>query len=375
MRNAVRKLFALIRRDPVLSISGLLAILSAFLIPPDRDYLSYIDYKVLICLFALMIAVELLQEARLFSAAAGLLINRVHGLRRMMLVLTAMTFLSSMILTNDVALLTFVPLTLIIGRVLDDRKALIRMVVLQTIAANAGSMLTPIGNPQNLYLYAHGGMTWTDFWSAVWPVGLAGGILLVLCIAVAPDASLQARLQAVSVRRDRNLVLSLLIFPMAVACVFGLYSEWLLLAAVLLLLLPLQRKVFLRADYALLLTFVFFFVFIGNISRLPMLRDAAVHLLNSPRRVILAGSLLSQVISNVPAAILLSGFTGYWRELLRGVDVGGCGTLIASLASVISWRLFSREETAPQIRSRYLAVFGGYNLIFLAVLLAVALLF
>jgi len=279
-----------------------------------------------------------------------------------------------MILTNDVALLTFVPLTLIIGRVLDDRKALIRMVVLQTIAANTGSLLTPIGNPQNLYIYTHGGLAWADFWSAVWPIGLAGGVLLVLCIAVAPDASLQARLQAEPIRRDRNLVLSLILFPLAV-CVFGLFSEWLLLAAVVILLLPWQKKIFLRADYSLLLTFVFFFVFIGNISRLPALRDTTVHWLNSPFRIVLAGSLLSQVISNVPAAILLSGFTVHWRELLRGVDVGGCGTLIASLASVISWRLFSREEAAPQARSRYLAVFSGYNLIFLIVLLAAALIF
>ncbi len=366
-----------LKKDPVLSVAGILGILSMLLVPPDHRYVSYLDFKVLICLFALMLAVELFQAARLFSAIAAGILNRVSGLRRLTLVLTGITFLTAMFLTNDVALITLVPLSLLVFRLLDDRGALIRVIVLQTVAANVGSALTPIGNPQNLYLFAHYRMSAGDFLQAVWPIGLAGALLLFILILRAPDRSLQACVQPVEIERGRDLILAALIFAAAVACVFSLLSEWLLLAFALALLLPLRPRLLLRADFSLLLTFVFFFLFIGNMSRIPALQDFFARLLGSPRGVVLTGTVLSQVISNVPAAILLSGFTGLSGPLLRGVNVGGCGTLIASLASVISFKLFCRDPACRDAAAgrRYLLVFTACNVLFLAVLLAAALVF
>jgi Na+/H+ antiporter NhaD/arsenite permease-like protein len=330
---------AFLRKDPVLAVAALLAIVSAWFVPPDAAYIRYIDFKVIICLFALMLAVELLQEVRLFDAAAGHLLNRSGSLRQITAVLTGLAFFSAMVLTNDVALLTFVPLTLVVGHVLQEQRAVARIIVFQTIAANVGSMLTPIGNPQNLYLYTHGQMAWHTFWAAVLPVGLAGAVLLAVCLFLTPDRQVRSTVKNTVVRYDRNFFLSLFLFPAAVFCVFGLISEWLLALLAVLPVLLWRRQLLRRVDYALLLTFVCLFILVGNIGRLDWIRLQAQSWLGSPQQTVLAGGLLSQVLSNVPAAILLSGFTDNAGALLRGVNAGGCGTLIASLASVISWRL------------------------------------
>ncbi|HBP38773.1 MAG TPA: citrate transporter [Clostridiales bacterium] len=373
--KAVRKTWPCIRKDPVLAISGCLGLISMLLVPPDKEYLRYPNWKVLICLLVLMLAVEMFQEAQLFAAAAAGILNRVSGLRRLTLVLTGLSFLTAMFLTNDVALITLVPLSLLVFRLLDDPKALIRIVVLQTVAANVGSSLTPFGNPQNLFLFAFYELSLPVFLRAVWPVAIAGGILLIVLILLAPDQSLKASVPAVPVRLGVEMGLAVLLFLSAAACVFGLVSEWFLLGLALVLLLPWKPRLLLRADYSLLLTFMFFFLFIGNLSRLPALQNFFARALAGPQRVLLAGAALSQVISNVPAAILLSGFTEQSGQLLRGVNVGGCGTLIASLASVISYKLYGRgEEGCQPDKKRYLLAFTAYNALFIIVLLLISVL-
>lgn len=177
-------------KDPVLFLSGLLAFLSLLLVPPDRAYAGYLDFKVLICLFALMLAVELLREAGWLDVTAKHVLRRAGSRRKLSVLLTAFAFFLSMLVTNDVALLTLVPLTLRVTGDGHDAPLTVRLLVLQTLAANIGSMLTPVGNPQNLYLYAHGGMTWPVFWGAVWPVGLTGGLLLGLLALLGPDRPL-----------------------------------------------------------------------------------------------------------------------------------------------------------------------------------------
>jgi Na+/H+ antiporter NhaD/arsenite permease-like protein len=370
------RLGQLLRQDPVLVCAGILGLLSMLLVPPDQEYRHYLDWQVLICLLVLMLAVELFQEARLFAALAAGILSRVGGRRRLTLVLTSLTFLAAMFLTNDVALITLVPLSLLVFRPLEDRDALIRVIVLQTIAANVGSALTPVGNPQNLFLFAHYQMKPLAFLAAAWPVVLTGGLLLAGLIFLLPDRSLQARFAPEAVITGRDLLLACLLFPAAVACVFGLFSEWLLLGAALILLLLLRPRLLTRVDFGLLLTFVFFFLFIGNLSRVPALQGFFAGILEGPQRVLMAGALLSQVISNVPAAILMAGFTDRAGELLRGVNAGGCGTLIASLASVISFKIFSRDGDSSRgdAKKRYLLVFSAYNGLFLAVLLLVSVL-
>jgi len=362
------------RKDPVLFLSGLLALLSLLWVPPDRAYAGYLDFKVLICLFVLMLAVELLREAGWLDVAAQHVLRQAGSRRKLSVLLTAFAFFLSMLVTNDVALLTLVPLTLRITGDGHDAPLTVRLLVLQTLAANIGSMLTPVGNPQNLYLYAHGSMTWPVFWGAVWPVGLAGGLLLGLLALLGPDRPLPQGPHPPKLSPGAAPLAGLILFAAAVLCVFGVLPAWLLLAGALLIVLPLRPASLARVDYALLLTFAFFFVFVGNVSRIDAVARWLGGMLASPAQVILTGSLASQVISNVPAAILLSGFTTRWAELLRGVNVGGCGTLVASLASLITWRLYSRTASASCERRRFLLVFSGLNALFLAVLLAVALL-
>ena len=374
MKTGIR-LSDLIRRDPVFFAAGLLALASAIAVPLDKAYLAYFDFKVLICLMALMVAVDLLHQAQVFQTAAALLLTRTSGLRSLSFVLIGLTYVSAMFITNDVALIAFIPLTLTICRVLRDPVMMLRLVVLQTIAANVGSMMTPIGNPQNLFLYLHprAQMTLASFWSAVWPVGLAGAILLAVLVAILPDRSIRIDLPAVPLQKNRLLYLALILFAVALSCVFGLISEWLLLGAVLLLVLPFKPSALIKIDWLLLLTFAFLFIFIGNISRLDWIRQTVNQVLTGPNQVVLAGALLSQAISNVPATILLAGFTDHWRELLRGVNAGGSGTLIASLASVIAWRLYNREVAEKNQKMHDLLVFTGYNVLFLILMIVVSL--
>jgi Na+/H+ antiporter NhaD/arsenite permease-like protein len=376
----MKKLFGIFARDPILPAAGLLALLSMLLVAPDARYLSYLDSKVLICLFSLMLAVELFQEAHLFASLAGRLVNRAAGMRRLSIIVVGMTFFFSMLLTNDVALITLVPLSILLFSLLDDQAGLSRVIILQTIAANVGSALTPIGNPQNLFLYTHYRLSFGTFIRSVWPVGLIGALVLFILIVLAPDHSLQAQAAPVPVILDRGLILAGVIFVAAIGCVFNLWNEWILLLVTLAALLPLKPKTLLKADYGLLLTFIFFFILIGNLSRLAFIRDSVTGVIGSGPRVMLAGALLSQLISNVPAAVLLSGFTREAGPLLRGVDVGGCGTLVASLASIISYKIYIRgkayirgQTSFKPDRKRYLLLFTGYNLLFLFVLAAVSL--
>lgn len=365
--------FAPLKRDPVLTAAAALALLSMLVVHPDREYLAYLDFKVLICLLVLMLAVVFFQEARLFAAFAAGLLSRVRGLRRLTLALVSLTFISAMFLTNDVALITLVPLSLLVFNLLEDTGAVIRVIVLQTVAANVGSALTPFGNPQNLFLFAHYDLGLGAFLAAVWPIVVAGALLLIILIMVSPDHSLQVTVEPVKILRGRGLAIGLILFPAAVACIFGFILEWLLLGLALLLILPLSPKTLLKADWRLLLTFICFFILIGNISRIETVQSFFSGWLTGEDRVLLAGAALSQVISNVPAAILLASFTGDAQDLLRGVNIGGCGTLIASLASVITYRIFSREAAMGHDKRRFFSVFTGYNLLFLAVLLVVGL--
>lgn len=311
----MEKIRCIIKKDPVLIISGLLAVLSAFFIPPDAAYLSYIDFRVLALLYCLMCVMNGFQEIGLFQKLAVFILSRTKNTRQLTAVLVFLCFFLSMFITNDVSLITFVPFTILILTIIGQTKLMIYVIVLQTIAANLGSMLTPVGNPQNLYLYSLSGMDISLFLKTMLPYTLLSGLLLLLSLFLKPG-----------------------------------------------------EEVSLQAVFGLLFTFVFFFLFIGNMGRIP----AIVNVLRS----ILTGHELflpiaaSQVISNVPAAIPLSGFTGNYLPLLAGVNIGGLGTLIASLASLISYKQYA--GTANCRRGRYMLYFTVMNLIFLAALTALA---
>ena len=353
-----------VRREPVLLIAALAALLSCCFVPPDVAYLDYMDYRTLALLYCLMTVVAGLRKAGLFAFLAHRLCENVKSVRMIGLVLVLLSFFSAMLITNDVALLTFVPFAVVVLGLADHRKELIHIVVLQTVAANLGSMLTPVGNPQNLYLYSYYNLSFSAFLRTTLPVWLLSLLLICLaCFALSP-APLSLFLGENPDLDRRSLWLYLALFLVCLLVVLRVLSWPVMLGIVTVLLLVFDRKILLRADFMLLLTFVAFFVFSGNLARIDAVDQLLRRLLEG--RVYLTSLLASQVISNVPAALLLSGFTEDAQNLLLGVNIGGLGTPIASLASLISLKLYSHSEHAHT--GRYLAEFTLLNLALLLLL-------
>ena len=344
------------------------ALVSCFFVPPSGEYLSYLDLRTLALLYCLMTIVNGLRQAGLFTHLAHSLCEHTGSLRMIALLLVLMCFFSSMLITNDVALLTFVPFAVVVMGMAHHQRELIYVVVLQTVAANLGSMLTPVGNPQNLYLYSFFNLGFGDFLKITFPVWLLSLLGLILAaLFVKPDRLELFLGEAPGVDR-REVILHLALFAVCLLVVLRLLAWYWMLSVVLIVLLIFDRKLLLKADFMLLLTFMAFFVFSGNLARIPALA-AAIRKLMAGREFIVS-LLASQVISNVPAALLLSGFTDQYRALLLGVDIGGLGTPIASLASLISLKLYSHAEHADV--ARFLLVFLLMNLLFLLLLSAAA---
>ena len=360
-----------VRREPVLLIAALAALCSCFFVPPDAAYWGYLDLRTLALLYALMVVVAGLRAAGLFAHLAHTLGSRVHSLRVMGAVLVLLCFFSAMLVTNDVALLTFVPFAVVVLGTQEQAQTLRRVVVLQTVAANLGSMLTPVGNPQNLYLYSHYDLTLADFLRMTLPIWLLSLVLILGACLLLPPKSLQFFLGEEPGVDRRGLYLYAALFVLCLAVVLRVLNWPWMLVILFSVLLVLDRRMLLRADFLLLATFVAFFIFAGNLARIEAVDTLARSLLRG--REYLTALACSQVISNVPAALLLSGFTDQARSLVLGVDVGGLGTPIASLASLISMKLYSHAPHAHT--GRYLLEFTVINAVLLVLLsLAVLLL-
>lgn len=364
----------LIKNETVFCVSFFLAVLSAFFVHPDAAYLTYPDYRTLALLFCLMIIVAGLQSLGIFSMLSQFLLKKVHGIRSLSLVMVLLCFFSSMVITNDVTLITFVPFTILIFRMGGQVRRVLKLIVLETIAANLGSMATPIGNPQNLYLYSVSDLTTAEFAWATLPYAGLSLLLLTAVIIAAKDEPLLEIVVTEPVESPKAGLLRSAIpfFALLILCllvVFRLLPYQPVLICVMAAVLLLKRKLYLSVDYFLLLTFLCFFVFIGNMKRIPEINALLVSAVQG--RELLVGILASQIISNVPAAFLLSGFSSDFSSLLTGVNLGGLGTLIASLASLISFKFFSREY--PDKKGAFLKEFTIWNLVFLAVLTAAAL--
>ena len=369
--SAAKNVLTALKSDPVLLISGLLAALSMFFVHPDAEYVSYIDYRVLALLFSLMCVMNGFQEQGLFRKMAVFVLSRTANTRQLSAVLVFLCFFLSMLITNDVALITFVPFTVLILSITGQQKRLIPIIVLQTVAANLGSMLTPIGNPQNLYLYNLSGMGLGEFLSVMFPYTAVSFALLAFSLF--PGKSEAIELASVFTELPpadkKKVVCYTLLFLLCMGCVLRLLPWQLMLAAVVLVLFFVSRPLLFKADFGLLATFVFFFLFIGNMGRLPAVSGLLSRILSGHE--LLVGVLSSQVISNVPSALLLSGFTADYRPLLAGVNLGGLGTLIASLASLISYKQYAQTEGCR--KGAYLLSFTAVNVLFLLVLLSVSL--
>lgn len=405
----------IVRKDPVLVVAIVLAIISCAAVPPDAAYAEYVDLRTIGMLFSLMTIMAGLSRLGVFRIACRHLLSAVRGPRRLALALTLLAFFSSMLITNDVALVTFVPFALLALRTLDSPRHACFTVVMMTIAANLGSMLTPIGNPQNLYLYSTSHMALTDFLLLMLPYAAAALVLLVGAIAFfgrIPEHAKEKAARSVDAGNpasssedgsadspatcgeadnaasatdanetpqlasdaDDPAPSPLRVLPWAALFVLALLSVAHILpyqaivAVTIVVALAADRRALLHVDYALLLTFIAFFVFVGNVGRIEMVSTALAQLIDGHELAV--SVIASQVLSNVPAAILLSGFTSNFAALIVGTNLGGLGTLIASMASLISYKQVAL--VLPREKGRYFMLFTVWNIAFLAVLAVLA---
>ena len=363
MREKIREF---IKKETVLCIAALCAVATMFLVPPDGEYLHYIDFRVLCLLLCLMAVVAGFKSVGAFQWLTCQLLRRIRSGRILSLTLVLLPFFCSMLVTNDVALLVFVPFTLGLLSQLGCAGAIIPILVLQTIAANLGSMATPVGNPQNLFLYAAFELGIGEFFGVVLPLTAVSLVCLAAAsLPVLPKQLPEQKLEDAKIRSGKQLVLYAVLFVLCLLTVFRVVPypvTTILLVAVLFFV---NRKLLKEIDYMLLLTFVCFFVVSENLGRMEAVREFLQNLLGKNTLLTAVGA--SQVISNVPAAVLLSGFTGSWADLLAGVNIGGLGTPIASLASLITLKLYIPSPGARV--GRFMAVFTLANVIGLAVLL------
>lgn len=363
----------ILKNETVFCVAFLLAVLSSLAVHPDKAYYAYPDYRTIALLFCLMIIVSGFRAKGVFNLLGHALLHRAHSLRGLSCIMITLCFFSSMLITNDVTLITFVPFTMLVCRMIGQVKHLVKLVVLETIAANLGSMATPVGNPQNLYLYSISGLSVGEFAWAVLPYAGLALFLLYAAVFIGKDVPLLGVKSDEKQKADKKKILTgvLPYFVLLILCllvVFRVLPYIPVLICVAAVIFVVDRRLYLEVDYFLLLTFLFFFIFVGNMKRLPEINaflSSAVE-----NRELLTGVFASQIISNVPAAILLSGFTQNFSALLTGVNLGGLGTLIASLASLISYKIFTKEYANE--KGKFMLIFTAWNLIFLFLLCAEA---
>ena len=355
-----------LKKECVLVIAVTLAILSSFISMPK---LSYIDFKVLILLFNLMVVVAAFKELKVLDSIAIGLLKKCNTYTSISLALVFITFISSMIVTNDVALITFVPLSIVIARKANIN--VLKIVIFQTLAANLGSSFTPMGNPQNLFIYSFYNLSPIDFFKITLPIVILAVLFLVLLVFKDKKMNLSLDLEDVKIDNKRDVYLFGGLFLIILLSVFHVIDYKVTFLITIVMVLILNKKLFSQVDYSLLITFIGFFIFVGNISTMDVVKNFMEGILNSPKSTFLASVLSSQVISNVPATMLLSGFTNHFKELLLGVNIGGMGTLIASLASVISYKIYASEFR----NDNYMKSFTFYNILGLIIFVPIAYIF
>ena len=355
------KVIGFVKRNTVFCIAALAAIVTSLIIPPDKAYADYFDWSTLSCLFLTLAVVCALRNIKFFTILARRLVTFAGNLRSLFLLLIVITFIGSMIIANDMALITFLPLGYFALSVAKEEKYMAYLFVLQNISANLGGMLTPFGNPQNLYIYSYFKIPTAEFCSIMLPPFLLAVSLLILACLPVKNKKFVITDQFSEKLNVKKTVLYCILFLISILIVFRVIPFWLGLAVIPAVLFFVERDSLLMVDYGLLGTFFFFFIFAGNMARIPAVNELFSHLLQ--KDPLLVSILSCQVISNVPSAILLSKFTTDYAPLLLGVNIGGTGTLIASLASLITFsefRILHPEET-----KKYLLLFTALNLAFL----------
>lgn len=356
-----------IKKNTVFCIAAMAALVTCFFVPPDAAYLDYFDWKTLACLFITLAVVCALRNIKFFTILARHLVRLAGNLRGLFLLLVVITFIGSMLIANDMALLTFLPLGYFVLHTTGKKKYMAFTFVMQNIAANLGGMLTPFGNPQNLYLYSKFSIPTGEFMSIMLlPFIISVALITLCCVLFVKAEPLKVEGESKKLPKAKTAVY-LALFALSIAIVFRGIPYVLGLVIIPVVLFFMDKKALQMVDYPLLLTFVFFFIFSGNMARIDLVREVFCALLEQSALLVSVAS--CQVISNVPSAVLLSQFTENYRELLVGVNIGGTGTLIASLASLITYREYAHHD--PHQKGRYMKIFSLFNFGFLAVLTAV----
>ena len=360
----VRKVKSFIQKNIVALVAFCGALITSFFIPVDKAYIGYFDVKTLTCLFCVLAVVCALKNVNFFYILAQKVVKKFRTARLAVLALVYITFIGSMLIANDMALLTFLPLGYFVLSTTKKERYMAFTYIMQNIAANLGGMLTPFGNPQNLYLYSKFNIPDLEFMKIMLPPFLfAVTLITVCCIVFVKPEPLEISNKKTDLPAGRT-GMYLLLFALSIAIVFRGIPYWIGLIVIPIALFFMDRKALKMVDYSLLFTFVFFFIFSGNMARIPVVRDFFSMLLQ--KSTLLVSVLSCQVISNVPTAVLMSQFTANYRELLLGVNIGGVGTLIASLASLITYREYVNKN--PGKTRRYVLLFTAYNFGFLVLL-------
>lgn len=371
----MKRVVSFIKKETVLLAAWVLALISAFFVTPSRAYLGYIDFRSLGILWSLMVIMQGLKQNGVFSLVGMSLLAKTRKVWQLSAVLIFLCFFCSMFITNDVALITFVPFAVMMLQSCKKEELMIPVIALQTVAANLGSMLTPIGNPQNLYLFGVSQMGVGEFVRFMLPYTILSGVLLIVCICFLKgksdpvDAAISEKELLTNERgRVEKACVYTGLFVLSLFVVGRVLDYRYMVAIVFVVVFFMEKKTIFHVDYSLLLTFVGFFIFTGNMGKIQTVSNLLQQVIQG--REVALGVLISQCISNVPATLLLSGFTEEYKKLLLGVNIGGLGTLIASMASLISYKIFA--NTCNKEKGRYFIHFTMINIVFLIVLLAFA---
>lgn len=360
-----------ISKNTVLVIAAALAIISCFIVKPDSQYLAYFDFKTLTCLFCTLAVICALKNIRFFTIVARKIVTSAGNTRTLSLALVYITFIGSMFMANDMALLTFLPLGYISLSSTCKEKYMAPIFILQNIAANLGGMLTPFGNPQNLYIYTKFNIRTSEFISVMFlPFAVSIALFTLGCLFI-PKEALNLNSDNMERIDPKRTAFYLVLFALAILTVFRIIPYYVCLPIVLIAVFFADKSALKKVDYPLLLTFVSFFLLVGNVSRIDAVNDFLSVLLE--KNTLLTSVLSCQVISNVPSAILLSEFTTNWQKLLLGVNIGGVGTLISSLASLITFREYTSHVKGNTIK--YIGLFSAINFVFLIILTTVTMIF
>lgn len=344
-----------LKNEIVFTISLIFAVITSLVSVPK---INYIDFKVLGILFNLMVVIAAFEKLKILDKIAVSILAKFNKERQISLVLIFLTFVSSMFITNDVALITFVPLTLIIGKKTGWHP--IFTIIFQTLAANVGSSLTPMGNPQNLFLYSFYNISPMEFFKVTLPIILIGIFWLVIINYRLKENEINFKLEDVHIENKSQAFIFGMLFIFVILSVFNIVDYKIAFLVTISIVAFIDRDLIKEVDYILLATFICFFIIIGNLSHMNSFTSNITKFLSSSKNVYFSSILFSQVISNVPSAILLSSFTSQWKEIILGVNIGGMGTLIASLASLISYKFYIKEYGQSK---KYLIHFHGYNFI------------